>query len=169
MLTGCIVRKQLVSAGHTTFIKANSTDYNSYCNSILQCLYYSVPFRENVLAYPHRSTLDSIALSQKNAPPRQPPSQQNGAAKKPNGPASARNASGPGQQQKPEDKDSPEYKKKQALQTGPIINMTYDNSKDYDMQETLFTSLKDMFEAMVTAQSRTGVVSGWRLLEVLRQ
>ena len=36
------------------------------------------------------------------------------------------------------------------------------------MPETLFTSLKDMFEAIVTAQYRTGVVSGWRLLEVLR-
>ncbi|OCT49303.1 putative ubiquitin carboxyl-terminal hydrolase creB [Cladophialophora carrionii] len=133
------------------------------------CLYYSVPFRENVLSYPRRSSPGSIAFSQKHAPPRQPPSQQNGAAKKPNGPASSRNAGTPPQQQKPEDKDSPEYKKKQALQAGPILNMTYDNSKDYDMPETLFTSLKDMFEAIVTAQYRTGVVSGWRLLEVLRQ
>ena len=149
--------------------RRSNTNNGSYCNSILQCLYYSVPFRENVLAYPRRSTLESIAHSQKHAPPRQPPSQQNGAAKKPNGPASARNAGAPPQQQKPEDKDSPEYKKKQALQTGPILNMTYDNSNDYEMPETLFTSIKDMFEAIVTAQSRTGVVSGWRLLEVLRQ
>jgi ubiquitin carboxyl-terminal hydrolase 9/13 len=141
---------------------------SSYCNSILQCLYYSVPFRENVLSYPRRSTFDSIAHSQKHAPPRVPPAQQNGAAKKPNGPTSARNAGTPQQQQKPEDKDSPEYKKKQAIAAGPILNMTYDNSKDYDMPETLFTSVKDMFEAIVTAQYRTGVISGHRLLEVLR-
>ncbi len=147
----------------------SQSDCRSYCNSILQCLYYSVPFRENVLSYPQRSTLESISHSQKNAPARQPPSQQNGGAKKANGPASARNAGTPPQQQKPEDKDSPEYKKKMALQSGPILNMTYDNSKDYEMPETLFTSLKDMFEAIVTAHYRTGVVSGWRLLEVLRQ
>ncbi|KIW65675.1 hypothetical protein PV04_07912 [Phialophora macrospora] len=157
------------SDGSDKFLGMENFGNSCYCNSILQCLYYSVPFRENVLAYPRRSTLDSIALSQKHAPPRQPPAQQNGAAKKPNGPASSRNAGTPPQQQKPEDKDSPEYKKKQALQTGPILNMTYDNSKDYEMPETLFTSLKDMFEAIVTAQYRTGVVSGWRLLEVLRQ
>ncbi|KAJ9615710.1 hypothetical protein H2200_001787 [Cladophialophora chaetospira] len=154
--------------GSDKFLGMENFGNSCYCNSILQCLYYSVPFRENVLAYPRRSTLDSIAHSQKYAPPRQPPSQQNGAAKKPNGPASSRNAGTSPQQQKPEDKDSPEYKKKMALQAGPILNLTYDNSKDYEMPENLFTSVKDMFEAVVTAQYRTGVVSGWRLLEVLR-
>ena len=144
-------------------------NFGSYCNSILQCLYYSVPFRENVLSYPRRSTPESIAHSQLNAPARQPPSQLNGAAKKPTGPASARNAGSGTQQQKPEDKDSPEYKKKHAMNLGPILNMTYENSEDYDMPETLFTSLKDIFEAIILAPYRTGVVSGFRLLEVLRK
>lgn len=143
----------------------------SYCNSILQCLYYSVPFRDNVLAYPRRSNPESVAHAQLNAPARVPPtSQANGNAKKPQGPSSARNAgTPPNQQQKPEDKDSPEYKKKQALITGPILNMSYENSTDYDMPEDLFTSLKDLFEAVVINQSRSGVISPSRFLETLRK
>lgn len=144
------------------------SDLRSYCNSILQCLYYSVPFRDNVLSYPRRSRPDSVAHAQLHAPPRVPPNQQNGAAKKSMGPTSARNAGGPPQQQKPEDKDSPEYKKKQALLAGPLLNMTYENSQDYEMPETLFTSLKDLFEAVVLNQSRMGVISPARFLEVLR-
>lgn len=142
---------------------------HSYCNSILQCLYYSVPFRDHVLSYPRRSTPESVAHAQANAPPRIPPNQQNGAAKKPPGPSSARNAGTPPQQQKPEDKDSPEYKKKQALLAGPILNMSYENSQDYEMPETLFTSLKDLFEAVVVNQSRMGVISPSRFLETLRK
>lgn len=143
----------------------------SYCNSILQCLYYSVPFRDNVLAYPRRSNPESVAHAQANAPARVPPtSQANGTAKKPQGPSSARNAgTPPNQQQKPEDKDSPEYKKKQALITGPILNMSYENSADYEMPEDLFTSLKDLFEAVVVNQSRSGVISPSRFLETLRK
>lgn len=99
-----------------------------------------------------------------------PPTQANGNAKKPQGPSSARNAgTPPNQQQKPEDKDSPEYKKKQALITGPILNMSYENSTDYDMPEDLFTSLKDLFEAVVINQSRSGVISPSRFLETLRK
>lgn len=152
----------------TLFVKPTR---GSYCNSILQCLYYSVPFRDNVLAYPHRSNPESVAHAQANAPARVPPtSQANGNAKKPQGPSSARNAgTPPNQQQKPEDKDSPEYKKKQALITGPILNMSYENSTDYEMPEDLFTSLKDLFEAVVINQSRSGVISPSRFLETLRK
>jgi len=112
-----------------------------------------------------------VAHAQSNAPARVPPtSQANGNAKKPQGPSSARNAgTPPNQQQKPEDKDSPEYKKKQALITGPILNMSYENSTDYDMPEDLFTSLKDLFEAVVINQSRSGVISPSRFLETLRK
>lgn len=70
---------------------------------------------------------------------------------------------------KVEDKDSPEYKKKQALQNGPILNMSYENTAGYDMPETLFTSLKDVFEAIVVNQSRRGVISPTKFLEVLRR
>ena len=71
--------------------------------------------------------------------------------------------------QKPEDKDSPEYKKKQALMAGPILNMNYQNTTSYDMNESLFTALKDIFEAVVVNPSRNGVISPIKFLEVLRR
>jgi ubiquitin carboxyl-terminal hydrolase 9/13 len=70
---------------------------------------------------------------------------------------------------KEESKDSPEYKKKMALINGPIINMDYVNSDKYSMSESLFTSLKDLFEAVAGHESRTGVVSPHKLLEILRR
>ena len=47
--------------------------------------------------------------------------------------------------------------------------MAYDNSASYGMRETLFTSLKDIFEAVVASQSRIGVISPAKFLEVLRK
>ncbi|KAI1618451.1 ubiquitin thiolesterase [Exophiala viscosa] len=155
--------------GSDKFFGMENFGNTCYCNSILQCLYYSVPFRENVLSYPQRSTPDSVAHAQAHAPARIPPSQANGAAKKPQGPTSSRNAGTPPQQQKQEDKDSPEYKKKQAITAGPMLNMTYENSRGYGMPETLFTSLKDLFEAVVVDRSRMGVISPHRFLETLRK
>ena len=71
---------------------------------------------------------------------------------------------------RPEDKpDSQEYKKKQAMLTGPLLVMDYDNSASYDMPESLFTSLKDIFEAIAAHQSRVGVVSPQKFLEVLKR
>ncbi|CAZ84288.1 unnamed protein product [Tuber melanosporum] len=64
----------------------------SYCNSILQCLYYSKPFRENV-----------------------------------------------------------------------------GNHASYGMEESLFSALKDIFESIVAHNSRTGVVSPNRFLDILRR
>lgn len=74
----------------------------------------------------------------------------------------------PNQQQKPEDKDSPEYKKKVALQTLPILE-TKNNAGSYGMSESLFTSLKDIFESLVGSQSRIGVIRPQQFLEVLRR
>lgn len=70
---------------------------------------------------------------------------------------------------KPEDKEAPEYKKKQALAKGPVLNMNHDNTALYGMSESLFTSLKDIFEGISAHQSRTGVVSPTKFLEVLRK
>ncbi|KAI9660173.1 MAG: hypothetical protein M1829_006509 [Trizodia sp. TS-e1964] len=71
---------------------------------------------------------------------------------------------------RPEDqKDSPEYKKKQAMLAGPILNMGYENARNYGMKESLFSALKDIFEAMVAHESRTGIVSPQRFLDVLKQ
>ena len=74
----------------------------------------------------------------------------------------------PNQQQKPEDKDSPEYKKKVAMQTLPLLE-TKSNAASYGMSESLFTSLKDIFESVVGSQSRIGVIRPHQFLEVLRQ
>lgn len=73
------------------------------------------------------------------------------------------------QNQKPEDKDSPEYKKKLAMAAGPILAMDYENSKSYGMNESLFTCLKDIFEAVIAHKSRIGVVSPHKFLETLRR
>jgi len=71
---------------------------------------------------------------------------------------------------KPEDnKDSPEYKKKQALAAGPVLQMDYENANAYGMKESLFSSLKDIFEAVIAHRSRIGVVSPHKLLEILRR
>lgn len=71
---------------------------------------------------------------------------------------------------KPEDnKDSPEYKKKQALAAGPVLSMDYENSKAYGMSESLFSALKDIFEAVIAHRSRIGVVSPHKFLEILRR
>jgi ubiquitin carboxyl-terminal hydrolase 9/13 len=75
----------------------------------------------------------------------------------------------PTAQLKEENKDSPEYKKKQALAAGPLINMDYENSHNYHMKESLFSSLKDIFEAVIAHDSRIGVVSPHKFLEILRR
>ncbi len=47
--------------------------------------------------------------------------------------------------------------------------MDNENARNHGMPESLFTSLKDIFEAIVAHQSRTGVVSPQRFLEILKQ
>ena len=143
----------------------------SYCNSILQCLYYSAPFREAVITYPRK--LPTTALTNNpNATPR-PKSEfteANGQAKPSTVSASARNPGAPvNALTKPEDKDSPEYKKKQAMTKGPVLPMAVDNASAYGMQESLFTTLRDIFETIITNKSRTGVIQPAKFLEVLRR
>ena len=160
------------------------TDNRSYCNSILQCLYYSVPFREQVIQYPIRSPRDTV--NQSIASPRIPVSNNNPAS---NGSPTSPRAKGPimspsaaalGRKPattigatnppRPEDvKDSPEYKKKHAMLAGPILQMDYENAPSYGMPESLFTSLKDIFEAIVANPSRIGVVSPQKFLDILKR
>jgi ubiquitin carboxyl-terminal hydrolase 9/13 len=76
----------------------------------------------------------------------------------------------PQAQGKPEEtKDSPEYKKRMALQAGPVLDMIHDNSNKYGMDESLFTALKDIFDAIRENDSRLGVVSPHKFLEILRR
>lgn len=163
-----------------------SPTMNSYCNSIIQCLYYSVPFREQVINFPKRSPLETL-VRPPTALPRintdLSPAGKNATLSatksgqllsSPNQASPRKLATAPGapvpQGPKPEDnKDSPEYKKKLAMAAGPILNMDYENSSSYGMKESLFTSLKDIFEAIIAHRSRIGVVSPNKFLEILRR
>jgi ubiquitin carboxyl-terminal hydrolase 9/13 len=72
--------------------------------------------------------------------------------------------------QRPEDKpDSPEYKKKHAMLAGPILELTYESASSYGMEESTFTALKDIFVAVIANQSRTGVLSPQRFLEIFKR
>ena len=146
-----------------------------YANSILQCLYYTVPFREKMLNFPHRSPHDSVttlpngeprlaplapapngANSQSPTKPKQPPAN------------SARNPGAPSPTGKPEDKDSPDAKKRAAVLAGPVVALTHENTAAYNLPETLLTSTKDLFEAVLAHGSRVGVLAPHRFLEVLK-
>lgn len=151
----------------------------SYCNSIIQCLYYSAPFREKVINFPPLPVANSNALPRLETGVA--PGQKNGlyltSPVSPGPQASTSPARRPiilpnsleAQTQKPDDKDSPEYKKKIAMQSGPILDMQLNNSTSYGMEESLFTSLKDIFEAIIGHQSRMGVVSPHKFLEILKK
>ncbi|PQE31340.1 ubiquitin carboxyl-terminal hydrolase protein [Rutstroemia sp. NJR-2017a WRK4] len=173
--------KMLQNAGP---VRPDGSDkFFGYCNSILQALYYSVPFRESVVKYPPHSPNDTPNghLPNSNAPSK--PIQANGIAlspsAKPKGLSAAealrrRNAINAGQPpppgQRAEDKpDSPEYKKKHAMMTGPILEITSEHASSYGMEETTFSALKDVFMAMIANPSRTGVVSPQRFLDVFRR
>ena len=73
------------------------------------------------------------------------------------------------QSSKAEDKEAPDVRKKAALAKGPVLHMNYDNAAIYGMSESLFTALKDIFEAISAHHSRIGVVIPTRFLEILRR
>lgn len=128
--------------------------------------------------YPKRSPLETVTTLP-NGQPRlehHTPSQPNGqpvmSPTKPKTPTtgvSARNPGGPTPPPKPEDKESPEAKKKASQALGPCVSMTHENTTAYGMPESLFTSMKDIFEGIAAHQSRIGVLSPHKFLEVLRR
>ncbi|KAI9784143.1 MAG: hypothetical protein M1839_002647 [Geoglossum umbratile] len=174
--------------GSDKFFGMENFGNTCYCNSILQCLFYSKQFRERVVGYPVRSqhssngSPDGLPRLNTDVPP--------GVSAGPNSAPLSRSktvtgstttdsrrksmqgttpASGP-QGNRPEDnKDSPEYKKKTALLTGPILSMDYGNAKSYGMPESIFTALKDIFESVMAHPSRTGVVSPQKFVETLKR
>ncbi|OOF95692.1 hypothetical protein ASPCADRAFT_405410 [Aspergillus carbonarius ITEM 5010] len=135
------------------------------------CLYYSVPFREAVINYPTRTPIESLEaalaknLRYQNAAANLEAEAQ---AEKQKAANAQRPGAPPSQPQKPEDKESPEYKKKMALQTLPLLE-TKNNAASYGMSESLFTSLKDIFESIVGSQSRIGIIRPQHFLDVLRR
>ncbi|CAK7201069.1 hypothetical protein SEUCBS139899_003770 [Sporothrix eucalyptigena] len=193
------LEKMLVNAGP---IRDDGTDKffglenfgnTCYCNSILQALYHSEPFRENVIRFPPYSPADTpngkprkvnvqirkpsdtttppapgtaaaaaaAAIAKKNMPP-----QPNVKGRPPISPGQPPNGQQP---VRPEDKpDTPEYKKKQAMIKGPVLDLQ-DNASAYGMDESTFTSVKDIFMAWIESNSRTGVLSPHRLLEIFRK
>jgi ubiquitin carboxyl-terminal hydrolase 9/13 len=71
---------------------------------------------------------------------------------------------------KPEDKpDTPEYKKKHAMLKGPILELAQENGVAYGMDECTFTGLKDIFLAVLQSNTRTGVLSPQRFLEIFKR
>jgi ubiquitin carboxyl-terminal hydrolase 9/13 len=154
---------------------------NSYANSIIQCLYYSSNFRDNVLNFPplppSPEQNDSDAdrsMSLQNGLPAPGNHLLTAAPNNLTNTSPARRAvilpgSPEAQAAKPDDKDSPEYKKKMAMKSGPILEMQTSNSNAYGMSESLFTSLKDIFESITGHQSRTGIISPLKFLEILRK
>ena len=182
LLTNCLVREYLVYFEQSPSMSTELI-YSSYCNSIVQALYYSVPFREHVVKYPPHSPLDTPNGHPKIIVPIRAP-QQNGAASpatktkgltaaeamKRRAAINAGQPVPPGPGQRPEDKpDSPEYKKKHAMLAGPILELTYENASSYGMEESTFTALKDIFMALIANPSRTGVLSPQRFLEIFKR
>ena len=125
------------------------------------------------MSYPKRSSTETVLTGPDGQPKlkvRPPVSAESLSPNKPKpGVPNAARPGVAGQGQKPEDKDSQEYKKKQLLAKGPVYNMDYDNATTYGMSESLFTSLKDLFEAIVASQERMGIISPQKLIEVLKR
>jgi ubiquitin carboxyl-terminal hydrolase 9/13 len=152
----------------------------SYCNSVLQCLYYSPHFRENILRFPERDRITIDETDESTASDSGANGSANGSLSKAKGlPASpvvdskkkpipattTTTTSGT----RPEDnKDSPEYKKKMALQAGPILTVDKSNAKSYGMSVDEYTAMKDLFESIAGHSSPTGVLSPQKFIEVLK-
>ncbi|KAI2615610.1 cysteine proteinase [Hypoxylon sp. NC1633] len=169
--------------GSDKFFGMENFGNTCYCNSIVQALYYTVPFREQVLNFPSLSPSDTPNGNRPrvNIQIRPPAPATNGAAhgganaKKTNAASDAMEKrkqinSGQPQQVRPEDKpDTPEYKKKQAMLKGPILELAQESNETYGMDECTFTGLRDIFMALVDSDVRTGVLSPQRFLEIFKR
>lgn len=154
----------------------------------MQALFYSDLFRDNVINYPPHSPTDTPngvrppvnytirppLNPNANAPP-QPNGKQKGLSTSqvmkqrqainngtpvPGGPNAVR----------PEDKpDTPEYKKKQAMLKGPVMELAQERGSAYGMDECTFTGLKDIFLSLMDSKTRTGVLSPQRFLEIFKR
>ncbi|KAK0657298.1 hypothetical protein B0T16DRAFT_452779 [Cercophora newfieldiana] len=173
--------------GSDKFFGLENFGNTCYCNSIVQALYYSEPFRENVVNYPLLTPSDTPngKLRKVNVTIR-PPAAPNGNAAAPakggkgitgSQALKARQALNGshqlppiGQAVRPEDRpDSPEYKKKQAMIKGPVLELAQENPDAYGMQECTFTGLKDIFTALIESNDRTGVLSPQRFLDIFKR
>ncbi|KAK4236288.1 hypothetical protein C8A03DRAFT_17039 [Achaetomium macrosporum] len=166
--------------GSDKFFGLENFGNTCYCNSIVQALYHSEHFRTNVVNYPPPSPWDDPnSVKRKVNVTIRPPPQANGNAAgsgKPGQPPKPRQSFSGGQlapsvgPTRPEDKpDSPEYKKKQAMIRGPVLELAQESTDPYGMEECTFTGLKDIFTALIDSQSRTGVLSPQRFLDIFKR
>ncbi|KAI1461722.1 cysteine proteinase [Annulohypoxylon moriforme] len=168
--------------GSDKFFGMENFGNTCYCNSIVQALYYTVPFREQVLNFPplSPSSTPNGNRPRVNVQIRAPVA--NGSAhgganghKKGLTAAEAMERrkqinSGQAQPIRPEDKpDTPEYKKKQAMLKGPILELAQESHETFGMDECTFTGLRDIFMALVDSTVRTGVLSPQRFLEIFKR
>ncbi|KAK0669337.1 hypothetical protein QBC41DRAFT_109560 [Cercophora samala] len=163
--------------GSDKFFGLENFGNTCYCNSILQALYYSEPFRENVVNYPLLPA-NGDPPKKVNVTIREPvqPNLKDAKGKAISAQAKQRQVLGGGQLApgvtpvRPEDRpDAPEYKKKQAMIKGPVLELAQENPDAYGMQECTFTGLKDIFTALIESQSRTGVLSPQRFLDIFKR
>ncbi|WQF77658.1 Putative ubiquitin specific protease, papain-like cysteine peptidase superfamily [Colletotrichum destructivum] len=156
-----------------------------YCNSIVQALFYSESFRDHVIKYPLLSPSDTpngtrpkvnvtIRPPVAKDPPNTPGAKQKGLSASESMKRRQAMTAGmppPGAPGiRPEDKpDSPEYKKKHAMIKGPILELAQENPSAYGMEECTFTGLKDIFQALIESNTRTGVLSPQRFLEIFKR
>ncbi|KAI1106673.1 cysteine proteinase [Jackrogersella minutella] len=168
--------------GSDKFFGMENFGNTCYCNSIVQALFYTVPFREQVLKFPPLSPPDTPNGNRPrvNVQIRAPVvnGSANGAANGNKKPLTAAEAmekrkqinSGQAQPVRPEDKpDTPEYKKKQAMLKGPILELAQESNETFGMDECTFTGLRDIFMALVDSTVRTGVLSPQRFLEIFKR
>nr|UWK20419.1 ubiquitin thiolesterase [Trichoderma decipiens] len=156
-----------------------------YCSSMVQALFYSDLFRESVINYPSLSPSDTPNGNRpKVNVTLRPPMIPTPVVQQPNNKKSMSTKDAIKQRQaitsgqpvpgqpavKPEDKpDTPEYKKKQAMIKGPILELAQENAMAYGMDECTFTGLKDIFLAILQSNTRTGVLSPQRFLEIFKR
>jgi len=157
--------------------RSTTKSHSSYCNSIVQALFYTTAFRDQVLNFPplspsdtpdggrHKVNVQIRALNANGNAQADGDGKKNSNDKKP-----ANSGPVPGQPIRPEDKpDTPEYKKKQAMLKGPILELAQESSTTYGMEECTFTGLRDIFMALVESNTRTGVLSPQRFLELFKR
>ncbi|KAK4129269.1 cysteine proteinase [Parathielavia appendiculata] len=164
--------------GSDKFFGLENFGNTCYCNSIVQALYHSEHFRNNVVSYPPPGPWEESNGTERKKvkatirPPVQAIPNGNAA-----GASKPRQSFGAGAQlppiapsMRPEDKpDSPEYKKKQAMIRGPVLELAQEDSEPYGMEECTFTGLRDIFTALIDSQSRTGVLSPQRFLDIFKR
>ncbi|KAI1311352.1 hypothetical protein F5Y03DRAFT_304797 [Xylaria venustula] len=164
--------------GSDKFFGMENFGNTCYCNSVVQALFYTTAFREQVLNFPplSPSATPNGTRPRVNVQIRAPNTNANAqtdANGKKNPNDKQKPGSGPpqpGQPVRPEDKpDTPEYKKKQAMLKGPIMELAQESGSAYDMDECTFTGLRDIFMALVESNTRTGVLSPQRFLEIFKR